>query len=251
MSDLSKQAVSNASTVPNDWRQSRLKRLKVGIAAAAGILIVRLLSGSMRLCKQSLASVAAPEPGGPGLIFAVFHGSHFPTLRAYRDQGAYVISSRSADGEILTRILASFGFNAVRGSTSRGGTRALVALARHVRSGSHAAIGVDGPRGPRQEVQAGVILLAKLTGARLIPSAASLSSYWQINSWDHYRIAKPWSRALVVFDEPMLVPPDADAALIEAKRVALQDRMIVLQQRADEAVMTAAGIRQMLAERGT
>ena len=259
MTDLNAKAGSSASAAPSDWRQSRRQRLKVAVAAAGGKVVVHLLSASLRLHKQSLASVAARRGSGAGgaggtgdagLIFALFHGAHFPTLRAYRDQGAYVIASSSADGEILTRILASFGFKTVRGSSSRGGTRALADLTRHVKAGSHAAIGVDGPRGPRHHVKAGVILLAKLTGGSIIPSAASLSRYWQINSWDRYRIPKPWSRALVVFDEPMTVPPDADNDLIEAKRVELQQRLLSLQQQADEAVMTAATALNMLAERG-
>ena len=117
-------------------------------------------------------------------------------------------------------------------------------------SGSHAAIGVDGPRGPRHIVKPGVILLAKLTGGIIVPSAASLSRYWQINSWDRYRIPKPWSRALVVFDDPLTVPPDADSSVIEAKRIELEQRLMSLQEQTDQAVMTADAARNMLAERG-
>ena len=210
---------------------------------------MHLLTAMMRLRAQPLESIAKHRHGGGGLIFAIFHGSHFPTLRAYRNRGAYVITSKSADGEILTRLLGSFGFKTVRGSSSRGGTRALVDLARHVKAGSDAAIAVDGPRGPRHEVKPGTILLAKLTGCSIIPSAASLSRYWQINSWDRYRIPKPGSRAMVVFGEAMTVPPDAGDELIEARRAELQGQMIELQQQADEAVMTEPTTRQMLAER--
>ena len=232
-----------------DWRASRSKRVKVAIISTGAKLLMHLLTAMTRLRAQSLESVAQHRHGGGGLIFAIFHGSHFPTLRAYRNRGAYVITSKSADGEILTRILASFGFKTVRGSSSRGGTRALVDLAKHIKAGSDSAIAVDGPRGPRQEVKPGTILLAKLTGCSIIPSAASLSRYWQVNSWDRYRIPKPGSRAMVVFGKAMTVPPDADDELIEAKRAELQGQMIALQEQADEAVMTEPTTRQMLAER--
>ena len=231
-----------------DWRESRSKRVKVAMISTAAKLVMRLLAAMMRLRAQPLESVAKHRRDGGGLIFAIFHGSHFPTLRAYRNRGAYVITSKSADGEILTRLLGSFGFKTVRGSSSRGGTRALVDLARHIKAGSDSAIAVDGPRGPRHEVKAGTILLAKLTGCSIIPSAASLSRYRQFNSWDRYRIPKLGSRALVVFGEAMTVPPDADDELMEAKRAELQGQMIALQQKADEAVMTEASTRRMLAE---
>ena len=232
-----------------DWRLSRRKRWKVATAALAGKLVMHLLAALLRMRKQPFDSVARHRRDGVGLIFAIFHGSHFPTLRAYRNRGAYVITSKSADGEILTRILGSFGFKTVRGSSTRGGTRAAVDLAQHVKAGSDAAIAVDGPRGPRHEAKPGTILLAKLTGCSIIPSAAALSRYWQVNSWDKYRIPKPFSRAVIVFGEAMTVPPDANAEMIEAKRVELQKQMIDLQHQADEAVATEEATQRLLAER--
>ena len=250
MTDAQDNADPQASQTPLDWRQSARKRFKVAAAATGGKLLVRLLGATLRLHAQSVELAVARHGRSTGLIFALFHGAHFPTLRPYGRPEMCVIASRSADGEILARIMASFGVTLVRGSSSRGGMRALVDLARHVKAGKDATIAVDGPRGPRHRVKPGVILLAKLTGAGIIPCAASLSRYWQLNSWDRYRIPKPWSRALVVFDEPMTVPPDADNDLIEAKRIELQQRLLSLQQQADEAVMTAATALNMLAERG-
>jgi len=242
-------AATATATKKPDWRESRTKRVKVWLLSTAAVLVMHLLMALIRLRPQPLESIVRHRHDGGGLIFAIFHGSHFPTLRMFRKRRMKVITSKSADGEILARIFHSFQIGTVRGSSSRGGIRALVDMARHNKAGGDSAIAVDGPRGPRHEVKPGIILLAKLTGCSIIPSAASLSRYWQINSWDRYRIPKPWSRALVVFGDPMAVPPDADDELIEAKRVELQDQLMTLQEQADEAVMTESTTQQMLAER--
>jgi len=231
-----------------DWRQSRPKRMKILLASAGGSLLMRSLGVTLRLHAHPHKAVAKHRRDGGGLIFAMFHGPHFPVLWSYRNHGLCVITSRSADGEILTRIMTSFGYTAVRGSSSRGGTRALVDLARLVSAGRDTGIAVDGPRGPRLIVKPGVVLLAKLTNCMIIPIGSSLDRYWQINSWDRYRIPKPGARALVVCGDPIDVPADADDDLIEHLRGQLEHRMIELQNRTDEAVKSKPSALALLAE---
>lgn len=170
---------------------------------------------------------------GPSLILALWHGPHFPVLWAYRGRGAFVITSRSADGEILTRILHGFGYRTVRGSSKRGGQRATIELARRLRQGADAAIAVDGPRGPRYQAKPGVVLLAKLTGAPIAPMAVGISSYWQIPSWDRYRIPKPFARAKLVPGPLMYVAAEASDQEMEELRRRLEETLRNLQDAVD------------------
>ncbi len=196
-----------------------------------------LLSGLVRMYGRSLRfdirqfdqlenhRESSQTQGQGGLIFALWHGPHFPVLYAGRDRGLYVVASRSADGEMLARVLERFGYRTVRGSSGRGGTRALIDLARHVNAGDDAVLAVDGPRGPIYQVKPGIILLAKLTGAPIIPITGSLARYKEFKSWDRFRLPYPFTRAIVASGKPMFVPSDADDAMIEAKRVELENML--------------------------
>ncbi len=169
------------------------------------------------------------EPGRPGaLLFALWHGEHFPVLLAYRDRGIVVITSQSKDGEILTRILQRFGYRCIRGSSTRGGTRALVDLTRAVQQHHDATLAVDGPKGPRHQVKPGILLLAKLTGCPIVPALVVNRRAWRIRSWDRYEIPKPFSRCEIHMGEPMFVPGDADDAALESLREVLQVRMLAM-----------------------
>lgn len=205
------------------------KRLKIALGAVVGRALIRAIGCTLR--------VEAPRREehyeGPALILALWHGPHFPVLWAYRGRGAFVITSRSADGEILTRILHGYGYRTVRGSSKRGGQRATIELARRLREGADAAIAVDGPRGPRYQVKPGVVLLAKLTGAPIAPMAVGISSYWQIPSWDRYRIPKPFARAKLVPGPLMYVAAEASAEEMEAHRRQLEETLRNLQDAVD------------------
>jgi len=214
------------------------KRLKIALGSVVGRFLISAIGCTLR--------VKAPHRGqyaGPSVILALWHGPHFPVLWAYRRRGAWVITSRSADGEILTRILHGFGYRTVRGSSHRGGQRAMIEMARKVRGGADAAIAVDGPRGPRYQAKAGIVLLAKLTGAPIAPMAAGLSSYWEIRSWDRYRIPKPFARARLVHGELMFVPPDASDEDMEACRRRLEESLRQLQDRVDAEMAAEADAR--------
>lgn len=197
---------------------------------------MRLLGATMRVeAPPAQAARAAVAPRG-AILVAVWHGDHFPVLYVYRGLGGYVITSQSADGQILTNILTNLGYRCVRGSSTRGGARALVDLARRVREGGDAAIAVDGPRGPRRVAKPGIVLLAKMSGCPIVPAGAACDRYWQFRSWDRYRIPKPWARAVILPGEPIRVPPDADDAMIEAKRRELEQALNAIQERAEREV---------------
>ncbi|MGI8997355.1 MAG: lysophospholipid acyltransferase family protein, partial [Pyrinomonadaceae bacterium] len=104
----------------------------------------------------------------------------------------------------------------------RGGVGALIEMVKLVRAGRPAAFTIDGPRGPRHVAKLGALLLAKKTGQPVLPLSIQPSRYYAVPSWDRFQIPAPFARARVLVAPPIYVPPDADAALLEAKRDELQ-----------------------------
>ena len=174
------------------------------------------------------------------MIYTVWHGRILllPWLygRRYR---IHALTSRSRDGEILSRFVQGFGIRVVRGSSSRGGARALRSLARVIRDvGENVLIVPDGPRGPRHVAQNGAVMLARMTGAPMVPLALGAAPCRVLRSWDAFVVPHLFARAAVVFGEPIAVPRDGDRAVLEAKRRELE---AVLNDVTDAADRAASG----------
>jgi lysophospholipid acyltransferase (LPLAT)-like uncharacterized protein len=211
------------------------------LAAACGLArnVVRVLGRSLRLVEINRAAVEPLWAAGRPTIYAVWHGRMLMLPYFYgRRLNVHVLASRSRDGEIVSRFVRGFGFAVVRGSSSAGGTRALRALARVLTiDGSAVAIVPDGPRGPRWVAQAGPVLLARLSGAPIVPVGFGVSRGTILRSWDAFLLPHPFARAVVVFGQPLSVPAHADRGGIEAHRRELERALI----RATEAADRAAG----------
>jgi lysophospholipid acyltransferase (LPLAT)-like uncharacterized protein len=151
---------------------------------------------------------------GVPILFALWHGRMFLSIQAHRGEGIVTMASQSKDGEIIAGWLEENGYVVVRGSTTRGGSEALRRMVRNVRSGRAAALTVDGPKGPPRVVQPGVVQLARLTGAWVLPITSSATRPRFLASWDRYLLPRPFSRGFVAYGEPFLIPremPDAAA----------------------------------------
>ena len=158
--------------------------------------------------------------GGSPILFTLWHGRMLYFVKLYEYLGARVtiLVSHSRDGEIIARLLSSFGIQATRGSSSQGGARGLLAVVNKVRSGMDACFTPDGPRGPRYRVQPGLILVAKRTGAPILPMTFGAQRKRALPSWDAFLLPLPFSRVVVIYGEPIYVPSDASAADLEVKR---------------------------------
>ncbi|HZS32136.1 MAG TPA: lysophospholipid acyltransferase family protein [Methylomirabilota bacterium] len=222
-------------------RPRRRARALVGSrpALALGRGLVRALGATLRVREiRSAAGDAFWRERRP-VIYAVWHGRILLLPYLYGRRGVHVLASRSRDGELLSRFVQGFGVAVVRGSSSRGGGRALLALARLVRERRVEALLVpDGPRGPREVAQPGAVLLARLTGAPLVPVGVGAWPRWVLRSWDAFVVPRPFGRAAVVFGEPICVPVDADRTGIEAKREELETAL----RRVTAAADRAAGV---------
>jgi lysophospholipid acyltransferase (LPLAT)-like uncharacterized protein len=186
-------------------------RLGRKLAPAAGSWALRLLAATLRLRREEKTVEPLWAAGAPA-IYVVWHARLLLLPYLYRRRGLFALVSRSEDGSMIADLVRRFGFVTVRGSSSRGGAGGLRALARAIGGGHSVVVVPDGPRGPREVLKAGVVVLARLTGAPVVPAALAASSEWRARSWDEFRIPKPFSRCVVRFGEPILVPRDIDAA---------------------------------------
>lgn len=209
--------------------------LRVRTLPPLGHWAVRLLALSLSL-RVVGEEHARPfwERGAP-VIYAVWHGRVLMLPYLYgATHRVHVLASRSADGELMARFVTRFGFETVRGSSSRGGTPALRRLARLLRQGREVAVVPDGPRGPRGVVQPGVIALGSLTGAPVLPLAFGAHPAWWLRSWDEFLIPKPFATGVVCFSRPLAVPSGADRLRREALRKELEGALAEITCRADE-----------------
>ncbi|MHB8636556.1 MAG: lysophospholipid acyltransferase family protein [Fimbriimonadaceae bacterium] len=166
-------------------------------------------------------------------IFLMWHGRTFVPGQFYRGRGMRVIISHSRDGEMQNRIFRRLGYTVIRGSTGRGGERALVESIRSLKAGHSMSITPDGPRGPSGVVQPGVMLMAKKSGAPLVPIGASARHRKLFGSWDQYLVPLPFSLCSIVAGELFYVPPDADEATMEAIRLRVEADMHRVQAEAE------------------
>ena len=123
----------------------------------------------------------------------------------YGRRDIHVLISEHADGQMIAEACRHLGFRVVRGSATRGGVEAVRQMVRRSRS-AHLAITPDGPRGPRRQVQPGVVYLAAPTGLPIVPFGIAFERAWRMNSWDRFAVPWPWSGAVCVTAEPIHVP---------------------------------------------
>jgi lysophospholipid acyltransferase (LPLAT)-like uncharacterized protein len=167
------------------------------------------------------------------VILCIWHGRTFVPANFMRRRGIWALFSLSNDGELQSRIFGLLGYNMIRGSTGRGGERAAIEAIRVLKKGEVLAITPDGPRGPAGIVQGGVLLMAKKSGAAMIPIGTSARGRWLIGTWDRYLIPKPFAKAVIQFGEPIWMSKDASPAEEEAVKQKLAEAMNRLQDEAD------------------
>jgi lysophospholipid acyltransferase (LPLAT)-like uncharacterized protein len=154
-------------------------------------------------------------------IIAFWHGEIVPVSWVHRHRDLAPLISTHADGEIIARIVQGLGYRTVRGSTSRGGVRALLETAQLVSSGVTVGFTPDGPRGPRHVFAPGALIVAQRTGRPIVALGATASRAWRLRSWDRHLVPKPFATVTIRYSEPQFVVGDqARDALREQERFA-------------------------------
>jgi hypothetical protein len=159
------------------------------------------------------------KPGAE--IYCFWHQCVLPCTVYFRRSHAVILISQSYDGELITRILRMFGFDAVRGSSSRGSREGLLGLARVLSSGRTAIFTADGPRGPIYQTKMGPIKLAQMTGAPIGCFHLEPERAWVMGSWDRFLVPKPFTRICVSWAQWTQVPTDLASEKFEHKRAEL------------------------------
>ncbi len=158
-------------------------------------------------------------------IMAFWHSRILYIAYRHKGKNAAILVSDSADGEIIAQIIKRQGHMPVRGSTGKGGLRALARLIDAVRNGHIGAVVPDGPQGPRHKVQPGVVLLAAKTGLPIIPAAYSARYRKVFPSWDRFILPFPFSPCILAYGRPVRVPPAADGRILENSRLELETEL--------------------------
>lgn len=215
------------------------KRLMQSDAAQAaacwvGALYIRLVraTGGWTIVGEEIPESFRRD--GKPFILAFWHGRLMMMPYCWRrtDLVKMLISSHR-DGRLISSTVGHFGIESVVGSSSKGGAQAMRNLLRLLRDGGIVGITPDGPRGPRMRVGEGTIAIARLSGAPIVPATFAASRRRVLGSWDRFVLALPFTRGTFLWGEPIHVPRDADAAISERCRLALERAMNELTARAD------------------
>lgn len=217
---------------PTDWRASRRKRIEAAAISVVGYRAIAALGATLRWTTEGLEQFDAISAAGHQPIMAFWHGRILPATYYFRNRGIVVITSSNFDGEWIAGIIERFGFGTSRGSSSRGGARALLQLSRDLAAGRPAGFTVDGPRGPARVSQPGAVWLAKASGHPVLPFHLEADRFWQLGSWDRTQIPKPFSTVAISVGQPFYVPREANEQEIEGYRQRLDAALVTAEQRA-------------------
>ena len=188
---------------PDEWSWRR--RFRVAFLTAAGGLVLRLLGSTWRIRRVGHEAFDTLKQRKEPCVVVFWHGEIVPITWIHRDTGFAPVISRHSDGEVIARIVESLGYRTVRGSTTRGGVRALLEAAQTVNEGITVAFTPDGPRGPRHAFAPGALIVAQRTGRPIIAIGATASRAWHMKSWDRHLIPKPFATVTYTYSEPQYV----------------------------------------------
>jgi lysophospholipid acyltransferase (LPLAT)-like uncharacterized protein len=196
---------------------------------AFGYYLLCVWARTLRFQIEDRAGISR-DPEFPSYIGAIWHNRllllPYFARRFLPARRRVALISASRDGELMALLVKRFGVGVVRGSTSKGGTRAVMQSADAMASGADVVIAPDGPRGPAYELGPGIVMLAQMTGAPVLPGTFEFSSCWRVSSWDGFILPKPFAKVRVVVGAPHYVQQTSDDASFEQERLRLQNAMM-------------------------
>jgi lysophospholipid acyltransferase (LPLAT)-like uncharacterized protein len=193
-------------------------------------VLFRALARTWRIRTVNADAHRTLQAKGQRVIYTFWHGMMLPLLWQHRNEDVAIVISEHQDGEIIARIAHSLGYRSVRGSSSRGGSRALLGSARELEQGHDVAFTPDGPRGPFETFAPGALVVAQRTGAPLVLITVDARRAWRMSSWDRFLIPKPFARVTILYDDPSRVDA-ADARDAAAQAPTWQQRLRELAER--------------------
>ena len=214
-----------------------MEKIKYFLAGVLGAIFIRLLFSTVSIKEIPDDYSRKLKRQGKCVIYAVWHAHLLIPVYVCRNLGIKGLISQHSDGEYLAQIVQWLGFDVARGSTTRGGAKALLSMIKKIKEDAVSlAITPDGPKGPRFVAQSGAIILGQKTGFPIIPVSLGLTNYWELPSWDRFRIPKPFSKATIIYEDPIIIPPKLEKSEIEVYRKLLEKALIKLGNEAESMV---------------
>ncbi len=201
----------------------------------AGNWAIRALVGSLRFRYRVLDPAVDPfQPGQQNrFIYAFWHEAMLVPAYQYGGTPTKVLISQHSDGELISQVCRFLRFDTVRGSTTRGGVRAIREIL-DLKGRYNIAVTPDGPRGPRRRVQPGLVYLAARSGMGIVPVGFACHRCWRLPSWDRFAVPWPFSPAVGIFGKPLWVPAGSGRDDLEVHRQAFEQAMLETTRLAEE-----------------
>ena len=201
---------------------------------AIAFRLFKIWAGTLRFEIDDRAGIAG-KPVDENFIGALWHNRLliFPTVlrRFFPNRPGAALISASRDGDLLADAIKRFGFDVVRGSSSRMGASAILQLSEVLSAHRDVVITPDGPRGPVYDLGPGIIFLAQKTGAAVLPMSVEYSSCWRVKSWDRFIVPKPFSKVRAIIGPPHHVRSTSSDEEFESERLRLQNALMSLVER--------------------
>ena len=214
-----------------------LQSIKYFLVGVLGSIVIRFLFSTMSIKEIPDGYSQNLERQGKRAIYAFWHAHMLLPAYVGRQRNVKVLISQHRDGEYIAQIVQKLGYSVARGSTTRGGAKALLKMIKKIKEESISlAITPDGPKGPRFVAQSGAILLGQKTQYPIIPVMICLAKYWELPSWDRFCIPKPFSKARIFYGNPIMVPPKLEKSDVEEYRVSLERALVKLGNEAERMV---------------
>ncbi len=167
--------------------------------------------------------------GGKRLVFFCWHNQLALSVGKSGRYRFVSMISRSKDGDILAPpLVESFGNAVVRASSSKGASAGLMEMLEYMNKGFHAAMAVDGPKGPKYEVKAGTLYLAKKADCILVPVLGNCTSFFRFNSWDNFILPKPFAKVDLRLESPIMISDSLDKDVVEDELAKIQNKIMEL-----------------------
>ena len=199
-----------------------------------GFLSLKIISSTYRIRVINPGIELDVLKRGQVPIYASWHQRFFPGITFFaRRKPISIMISQSRDGELISRIVNQLGMYPVRGSSSRGGGKALNEICEMANRGHRIGHIVDGPRGPFGVVKPGLVRIAQCSGMPIIPTIISAEKKWIFKSWDRFIVPKPFSRVIIRFGDEIYVPKKLQGPAFEKKQFFIQDTLKKLYEETD------------------
>ncbi len=219
------------------YTKMNIEKIKYFLIGVFGSILIRFLFSTMSIKEIPDGYLQNLERQGKHAIYAFWHAHMLLPAYVGRQLNVKVLISQHRDGEYIAQIVQRLGYSVARGSTTRGGAKALLKMIKKIKEESISlAITPDGPKGPRFVAQSGAILLGQKTQYPIIPIMIYLAKYWELPSWDRFCIPKPFSKAMIIYGDPLTIPSKLEKPEIEVYRKLLEKVLIKMGNKAERMV---------------